>query len=136
LVSLSEGRPKRAEKAPPRERGSGGQSFLDNGLAAGRSERHRQDDTGSSIGGATDETPSRAVGFCVGWPTRKSPASESGAKLVSIELAQGLPMRVESKPADSTPSRAVGFLLHTALDARKFAAERAGVADHVAQARN
>jgi hypothetical protein len=32
--------------------------------------RHGQDDTGSSIGGVTDETPSRAVGFCVGRPTR------------------------------------------------------------------
>jgi hypothetical protein len=53
------------EKAPPRERGlKWGQSFLTKGLAAGRSQRHRQDDMGSGIGGATEETPSRAIGFC------------------------------------------------------------------------
>jgi hypothetical protein len=44
------------EKAPPRERGlKWGQSFLTKGLAARRSQRHRQDDMGSGIGGATDE---------------------------------------------------------------------------------
>ena len=63
------------EKAP---QGSGAQvrSIVSRQRACrrGRSQRHGQDDTGSSIGGATDETPSRAIGFCVGRPTRKSPA--------------------------------------------------------------
>jgi hypothetical protein len=60
-----------ARKKPASE--SGGlkwaQSFLTKGLAAERSQRHRQDDMGSGIGGATDEMPSRAIGLCVGRPT-------------------------------------------------------------------
>ena len=65
----------RARKSPAGERGSSEVNrFSTTGLPPGRSQRHGQDDTGSSIGGATDETPSRAIGFCVGRPTRKSPA--------------------------------------------------------------
>ena len=41
--------------------------------------------------------------------TEKAPPVRAGLSSVSIELAQSLPTRVESKPADSTPSRAVGF---------------------------
>ena len=41
---------------------------------------------------ATDETPSRAVGFCVGWPTRKKPRWwKRGLSSVSCRHQLGLP---------------------------------------------
>jgi hypothetical protein len=63
-----------AQKAPPEERGSG-RSIVSRQRACRRAEpASRADDTGSSIGGATDETPIRAVGFYVGTPTHKPSA--------------------------------------------------------------
>jgi hypothetical protein len=59
------------EKAPPRERGSSGVhrfSPSSKGSSPGGAQRHRQMTQALALGGATDETPSRAVGFCVGRP--------------------------------------------------------------------
>ena len=60
-----------------------GQSFLVflKGLAAWRSQRHRQMTRALALGAATDETPSRAIGFCVGAPKQKPAREGAGLSL-------------------------------------------------------
>ena len=73
---------------------------------------------------ATDETPSRAIGFCVGWPTRKSPAGGSGAQFGIVSSSTGLaPLGVERKAANPPTQHRSADLVAQRAARRKSPAE-------------
>ena len=85
---------------------------------------------------ATDETPSRAVGFCVGWqpkPQQKAPPVGSGAKFGPSTCTFGLAPSGLSKAANPPTNTEPHFWLHRPATEKarrsgaKFSIEKVGL---------